>query len=221
MGRLSTRGEKQDSNKKHRPVTLSTVAERVGLTKGICSAVLNGTPASRSVPQHTRDRILAAARELSYRPSFYARHLGVKRTYMIGVVTQEVGDFYSSPIISGIERCLRENNFFFLTVAHRHDRKLFETDYKEGTLVVDLYDAKTKQLIWRGSAEDTLSNKAEKNGFCAHFVSIPVLTAIRIRRWCWQMCSSRSPVKLQMCHRSRRILPIAVRSFTSLSTLSR
>ena len=38
-----------------------------------------------------------------------------------------------------------------------------EQDYKEGTLVVDLYDAKTKQLIWRGSAKDTLSNKAEKN----------------------------------------------------------
>jgi hypothetical protein len=38
-----------------------------------------------------------------------------------------------------------------------------EQDYKEGTLVVDLYDAKTKQLIWRGSAEDMVSNKAEKN----------------------------------------------------------
>ena len=38
-----------------------------------------------------------------------------------------------------------------------------EQDYKEGTLVVDLYDAKTKQLIWRSSAEDTLSSKAEKN----------------------------------------------------------
>src|SRR6202163_3473549 len=38
-----------------------------------------------------------------------------------------------------------------------------EQDYKEGTLVVDMYDAKTKQLIWRGSAEDTESNKAEKN----------------------------------------------------------
>ena len=38
-----------------------------------------------------------------------------------------------------------------------------EQDYKEGTLVVDMFDAKTKQLIWRGSAEDTLSDKAEKN----------------------------------------------------------
>ena len=38
-----------------------------------------------------------------------------------------------------------------------------EQDYKEGTVVVDLYDAKTKQLIWRGSTEDTLSDKAAKN----------------------------------------------------------
>jgi len=38
-----------------------------------------------------------------------------------------------------------------------------EQDYKVGTLVVDLYDGKTKQLIWRGSAQDTLSDKASNN----------------------------------------------------------
>jgi hypothetical protein len=38
-----------------------------------------------------------------------------------------------------------------------------EEDYKEGTLLIDMYDAKTKQLIWRGSAEDSLSNNADKN----------------------------------------------------------
>src|ERR1700732_1224215 len=35
--------------------------------------------------------------------------------------------------------------------------------YKVGTVVVDLFDAKTKQLIWRGSESDTLSNNSEKN----------------------------------------------------------
>jgi hypothetical protein len=43
------------------------------------------------------------------------------------------------------------------------DSTTTEQDYKVGTLVVDLYDAKTKQLIWRGSAQDTLSDKADKN----------------------------------------------------------
>jgi hypothetical protein len=36
-------------------------------------------------------------------------------------------------------------------------------NYKVGTLVVDLFDAKTKNLIWRGSSSDTLSNKSDKN----------------------------------------------------------
>ena len=35
--------------------------------------------------------------------------------------------------------------------------------YKVGTVVVDLFDTKTKQLIWRGSSSDTLSNNSEKN----------------------------------------------------------
>jgi hypothetical protein len=35
--------------------------------------------------------------------------------------------------------------------------------YRVGTLVVDLFDGKTKKLIWRGSSSDTLSNNSEKN----------------------------------------------------------
>jgi hypothetical protein len=36
-------------------------------------------------------------------------------------------------------------------------------NYKVGSLVVDLFDAKSKKLVWRGSASDTLSDKSEKN----------------------------------------------------------
>ena len=36
-------------------------------------------------------------------------------------------------------------------------------NYKVGTLVVDLFDANTKKLIWRGSSSDTLSDKSDKN----------------------------------------------------------
>jgi hypothetical protein len=36
-------------------------------------------------------------------------------------------------------------------------------NYKVGTLVVDLFDAHTKALLWRGSSSDTLSDKSDKN----------------------------------------------------------
>ena len=35
--------------------------------------------------------------------------------------------------------------------------------YTVGTVVVDLFDTKTKQLIWRGAASDTLSDNSDKN----------------------------------------------------------
>jgi Domain of unknown function (DUF4136) len=35
--------------------------------------------------------------------------------------------------------------------------------YKVGTLIVDLFDASNKNLIWHGVASDTLSNNSNKN----------------------------------------------------------
>jgi len=35
--------------------------------------------------------------------------------------------------------------------------------YKVGTLVVEIADTKTKQLVWRGAVSDTLSDKQNKN----------------------------------------------------------
>lgn len=43
------------------------------------------------------------------------------------------------------------------------DSTTSESTYKVGTLVVDLFDSKTKTLIWRGSASDTLSDQSDKN----------------------------------------------------------
>ena len=35
--------------------------------------------------------------------------------------------------------------------------------YEVGTLVVDIFDANTQKLIWRGSSSDTLSDKSDEN----------------------------------------------------------
>jgi DNA-binding LacI/PurR family transcriptional regulator len=113
--------------RQHVPVTLKAVARRVGLTPGTVSAVLNDSPAARSVPEHTKNRVFAAAKELNYRPNFLARALRVNRTYTIGVIASEIGDPYGSTVISGIEGYLRKHDFFYLTVAHRHDKKLLDS----------------------------------------------------------------------------------------------
>jgi LacI family transcriptional regulator len=108
-------------------VTLKAVADLLGLTPGTVSATLNDSPAARSIPERTKQRILAAAKELNYRPNFFARTLRVRRTFTIGVIAEEIGDAYGSQIISGIEKYLTSQNYFFLTVVHRHDPRLLQT----------------------------------------------------------------------------------------------
>src|ERR1700731_4321296 len=108
-------------------VTLKTIARHLGLTPGTVSAALNNSPAARSIPDHTKNRIIEAAQALNYRPNFFARSLRLKRTYTIGVIAEEIGDAYGSMVISGVEEYLRKNNYFFLTVIHRHDPQLLQT----------------------------------------------------------------------------------------------
>ena len=124
---MKTPSEAKPGVRKSERVTLRTIAEHLHLTPGTVSAALNNSAAARSIPEHTKQRILTAARDLNYRPNFSARSLRLQRTYTIGVIAEEIGDAYGSMIISGIEQHLRQNNFFFLTVIHRHDKKLLQT----------------------------------------------------------------------------------------------
>ena len=122
-----TKAAKAGRTTKAAAVTLKSLASHLDLTAGTVSSVLNNSPASRSIPERTRKRILEAARELNYRPNFLARSLRVRRSYTVGVIAEEISDPYGATIISGIETFLRKNNFFFLTVVHRHDDKLLRS----------------------------------------------------------------------------------------------
>src|ERR1700683_2780251 len=112
---------KKSAGQKPQIITLKAVAQHLGLTPGTVSSVLNDAPSARLIPQETKNRIHAAAKNLNYHPNFFARNLRSKRTYMIGVICEEIGDTYGSAVVSGIEAYLRQKGYFFLTVVHRHN----------------------------------------------------------------------------------------------------
>lgn len=121
------KSKKHTSARKSTAVTLKAVAQHLGLTAGTVSVVLNNSKSAKSIPEHTRNRIFEAARELNYQPNFLARSLRVSRTYTVGVIAEEFGDVFGGNVLSGIETHLRANDYFLLVVAHRHDPKLQET----------------------------------------------------------------------------------------------
>ena len=65
-------------------ITLKDVAEHAGVSR---SAVSRTFTEGASVSTKTRDKVMASAEELNYRPNFLARGLSTSRTKLIGLVS--------------------------------------------------------------------------------------------------------------------------------------
>lgn len=116
---------KQESPAVERMVSLKQLAAHLGLNPATVSVVLNDVP-GRSIPQGTRDRIKAAARELNYQPNLLARSLRSRRTLTIGILVPELGVGYHTQVMSGIGDQLIKAGYFYFTAHHRHQRRLVE-----------------------------------------------------------------------------------------------
>jgi DNA-binding LacI/PurR family transcriptional regulator len=107
-------------------VSLKFLAEHLQLSPATVSLVINRSPAAKSIPQRTQERIRAAARELNYRPNFTARSLRQQRSFTIGVVVPEISEGYAALVMSGIEDHLLQEGYFYFVVSHRHRADLIE-----------------------------------------------------------------------------------------------
>jgi len=108
------------------PVSLKELAARLDLSPATISLVVNGSRVADSIPQETKDRILAAVRKYKYRPNFFARSLRAQRSFTIGVIVPEVSDGYSASVMSGVEDHLLQEGYFYFVASHRHRADLID-----------------------------------------------------------------------------------------------
>ncbi len=107
------------------PMSLKKLAEHLGLNAATISVVLNDVP-GRSIPEATRERIKAAAKQFNYQPSLLARSLRSRRTLTVGILVPELGDGYHTQVMSGIGDTLIDAGYFYFTAHHRHRKDLVE-----------------------------------------------------------------------------------------------
>lgn len=81
-------------------VKLADIAKRVGVTQSTVSTVLNNRRCTIRVSDETRGKIIAAAKDLSYIPSFQARALAQGRTYSLGMLCGNIHSFHYSEMAS-------------------------------------------------------------------------------------------------------------------------
>jgi LacI family transcriptional regulator len=97
---------------------LQQLAAHLGLSKTTVSFVLNDTPQARQLSAETRRRVLAAAKELNYRPSYYARNLRKGSSESVGVIVPEMSEGYFTLVMGGAEEYLIEQHYLYFTTCH-------------------------------------------------------------------------------------------------------
>ena len=84
-------------------VTIRDVARRAGVSQPTASLVLGNHPSAR-VAATTRERVMAAAAELGYRPNVVARSLARGRSYALGIIVPDLRNPFFVDVVSGAER---------------------------------------------------------------------------------------------------------------------
>lgn len=105
--RRSTAGNRGRNARTQARTTIKDVAARAGASVGTVSAVINR---GDSVAEHTRQRVLKAIQELSYKPNNTARSLRHPRVSSIGLILPDLQNAFFSSVAEGVQLTAEEND---------------------------------------------------------------------------------------------------------------
>jgi LacI family transcriptional regulator len=88
--------------------TIQDIAENANVSKSTVSRVLTG---STHVTSAKREAVLRAMEELHYQPNLFARGLAGRRSFTIGVLTQNFGSPFYDAILRGIIEALLPTDY--------------------------------------------------------------------------------------------------------------
>jgi DNA-binding LacI/PurR family transcriptional regulator len=124
-------------------ITLRDVALRAGVSVSTVSRVVNGRDAGLPIRRETRDRIIAAATELGYRPNLLARALRGSPSSLLGVIVRDIADPFHLQVLRGIDEVAREVDYrlFLGHIDYRPEAaaaygSMFEQSHADGLIVV-------------------------------------------------------------------------------------
>jgi DNA-binding LacI/PurR family transcriptional regulator len=124
---------------------MADVARLAGVSHQTVSRVLNDHP---NVRAPTRDRVLAAIRELAYRPNAAARTLVTRRTHTLGVISVDTMLYGPTSMLYGFERAAHDAYFVSIASLPALDRgsmldavDRFVGQGVEGIIVIATHDS--------------------------------------------------------------------------------
>ena len=121
-------------------ITIKDVAKMAEVSISTVSRVIND---SKPVSPEARRKVLHAIEVLGYEPNEIARSLVTRKSNLIGVIVDDIGSYYISQIVRGIEEVGRMYNYDIILASSYGDPEmemkflqLFKTKQVEGIILV-------------------------------------------------------------------------------------
>jgi LacI family transcriptional regulator len=106
-------------------VTMKDIAEKAGVSAATVSRILSNKSTSIPISARTRDKVLAIAKDIGYRPNVFAQSLRTRKSFLVGVVLWDLTDPFFGEILRGIEQVVDQSGYTLLltTAEARKDRE--------------------------------------------------------------------------------------------------
>lgn len=102
-------------------VTIREIAEKTGVSITAISQILNGK--GERFSETTKNRVLKAAKDMAYKPNFFAKNMITNHTNTIGMVVPEVTDAFFSQMVKGAEDYLNRHDYMIMLCNSSNDKE--------------------------------------------------------------------------------------------------
>ncbi len=152
-------------------ITIKDIAHALNVSIATVSRALSN---QWDVSEQTRQKVLAKAQELHYKPNLVAKRLSTQRTNLIGLVVPELENSFFPRIIMGLQPILEENGYQLLitqsnesVITEEKNLRMLENNRVDGIIL----------SVTREGADKTLYNEIIHAG-------IPIVFFNRV---CWDI----------------------------------
>jgi len=109
-------------------INIKTLSQLLGVAPSTVSRILSGKARQYRIAAGTEEKVLAKARELGFRPNYFAHSLNTQKTFNIGLVMANRVDTFLGSIIEGVESRLRHTEYQMVLATCENNPELEQAE---------------------------------------------------------------------------------------------